>query len=132
MRVADINNPKAYVWIAARNVVLLEKRAEAVSRRNADEVRRRVFTETCDVFDPERIFTAREQLQLITEALAKMPERRRRIFILVRVHGLTLEEAGRQCGVTRTSAIRHVAIATELVAEALTAEQSGMIIEAAE
>ncbi|MEM9168011.1 MAG: sigma-70 family RNA polymerase sigma factor [Pseudomonadota bacterium] len=115
----DIKDPESYLWVAARNIVLTEKRREAVQRGNAAEVERRFFGETCDVIEPERVFMAKDQLELVMDVLAQMPERRRRIFMLHRVHGLTLDDAGKRCGVTRTAAIRHVAVATRLIAEAV-------------
>ncbi|MEM1104031.1 MAG: RNA polymerase sigma factor [Pseudomonadota bacterium] len=121
---ADIRDLEGYVWVAARNIILTEKRRDAVERGAAGEVERRFFGEGCDVFDPERVFTAREHLDLVMETLAAMPERRRRIFMLHRVHGLTIEAAGRRCGVTRTAAIRHIAIATRLITEALAEAQA--------
>lgn len=115
----DISDLEGFVWVAARNIVISEKRAERVRRENRNEVEGRFFGDLSDTFDPERVLMAREQLSLVIEAIRKMPERRRRIFILNRVQGMTPEKAGAECGVSRSSAVRHIALATAAIAEAL-------------
>ena len=95
----DIRDPEKYVWVCARNIAVTEKRAEGMRARNRAEVERRMAATPCDTADPERVFNAKQQLSLIVETLKQMPERRRRIFILNRVHGLSPREAGRRCGV---------------------------------
>lgn len=120
-----IRSLENYVWICARNVYLSEKRAYGVRARNRQEVTRRMFGSTCDEFDPERVLNARQQIDVVMDTLSKMPERRQQIFLLNRVHGLTPAEAGRRCGVSRTAAVRHIAIATSTLATALVRHNDG-------
>ena len=120
-RFEEIRDLEGFVWTAARNILMSEKRTEKVRTDNTSEVERRFFGETCEAIDPERVFIAREQFSLVMETLKKMPKRRRDIFILNRVHGLTLKEAGRRCGVGETAAHRHIAVAMKEIAEALSA-----------
>ncbi|MEM1134031.1 MAG: RNA polymerase sigma factor [Pseudomonadota bacterium] len=115
----DISDPENYIWVAARNIILLEKRRQAVRNANASEIEMRFFGEQGDTFEPERILIAKDQLSLVMETLSRMPERRRQIFMLARVHGLTPAEAGQRCGVSRTAAVRHIAKATSAIAAAL-------------
>lgn len=130
MRVADIRDPEGYVWIAARNILLSEKRAESVRRNNSEEVIRRLFPDTFVALDPERISAATEQLAQVVDTLAKMPERRREIFLLTRVHGLTLKEAGGHFGISKAAAIRHVALATQTLTKALETDLSATVDQA--
>lgn len=118
-RLDDIANLESYVWIAARNIILSAKRAERVRFNNQDELECRWPGQSGDIFDPERVLIAEEQLQLVVKALTTMPERRQRIFVLNRIDGLTPKQAGAACGVSRTAAVRHIALATEAIAEAL-------------
>ena len=120
----QIKDPEAYVWIAARNIIISEKCSEMVRTRNKHEVERRFFGEGREAFDPERVFIAREQLSLVMEVLEKMPTRRREIFMWNRVYGLTIKEAGRRCGVSQTAAHRHISVAMREIAEALTEEKT--------
>ena len=115
----EIRDPEGFLWICARNIIMTEKRSERVRAANRDEVERRFFGSAIDTFDPERVFIANEQLDIIFETLKRMPERRRRIFELNRIHGLTPEQAGKEVGISRSSAARHIALATGMIAEAL-------------
>lgn len=128
-RLDDIQDPEGYLWIAARNTVLTEKRREMVRNANEDEVSRHFFGESCDTFEPQRVLSAKQQLKLVMDTLHHMPERRRRIFILNRVHGLSPAKAGQRCGVSRTAAVRHIAIATQLINEALLAPEHSAVAE---
>ncbi|MEM6936697.1 MAG: sigma-70 family RNA polymerase sigma factor [Pseudomonadota bacterium] len=118
----DIRDLEGFLWIAARNILLTEKRKQAVRNDHRDEVTRRYFSEGCDNFEPARVFSSKQQLSVVMRTLKAMPERRRKIFILNRVHGLTPAAAGEQCGVSRSSAVRHIAVATTALAAALAAE----------
>ncbi|MEM7741884.1 MAG: sigma-70 family RNA polymerase sigma factor [Pseudomonadota bacterium] len=118
-RLDDIRDLESYVWIAARNIIMSAKRAERVREHNRDEVEDRFFSYGQDTFDPERVFIAKEQLAVIMRVVRAMPERRQRIFLLNRLHGMTPEKAGQACGVSRSSAVRHIGLATAAIAEAL-------------
>ncbi|MEM0952859.1 MAG: RNA polymerase sigma factor [Pseudomonadota bacterium] len=125
-RLDEIKDVEGFVWISARNIVLTEKRKEIVRQENQPEISRRFFGEDCDTFEPERVLNAREQLEIVMSVLAEMPERRQRIFMLNRIHGLTPAEAGRRCGVSRTAAVRHIALATKALVVALTDESASL------
>ena len=125
----EIRDPEGFVWICARNIIMSEKRAQRVRSDNQDEVEQRCFAAQGDTFDPERVLMAREQLDLVMETLHQMPERRRQIFMLNRVHGLTPKEAGQRCGVSRSAAVRHIALATSQIAKALAESSTSDTVE---
>lgn len=114
-----ISNPVGFAWVCARNIIISEKRAEKVRNSNQQKVEQHFFSQEGDEFDPERVLIGKEKLAIVMSALEAMPERRKRIFMLNRVHGLTPEQAGKQCGVSRSSAVRHIAVATAAIAQAL-------------
>lgn len=115
----EIEDVKNYVWVAARNLMLTEIRALRVRSKYAGRLTQDSFIEECDEIDAERVFMAREELEIVSQVIASMPERRRDIFLAKRVDGLSAEAAGRKYGVSRSSAIRHIAIATEQLTKAL-------------
>ncbi|MEM8983929.1 MAG: sigma-70 family RNA polymerase sigma factor [Pseudomonadota bacterium] len=106
---SSIANLKAFIWRTARNLVFDEKKRAVVRRRYDFEVERLFFPFEGDGSTPETLITAREQLELINQALADMPEKRRRALILHRIEGLTLTEVGRRLGIGRTAVAKHVA-----------------------
>ncbi|MEM1134161.1 MAG: RNA polymerase sigma factor [Pseudomonadota bacterium] len=112
---------ETYAWTTALNFVRHEKRAQAVAESYADDSRKLFWHDEYDAFDPERIVLAKEELEIVARTLQQMPERRRSIFMACRFEGLSQEEAGKRAGVSRTSAMRHLAKATDMIVKALSA-----------
>ncbi|MEM1143224.1 MAG: RNA polymerase sigma factor [Pseudomonadota bacterium] len=118
-KLAEIEDIEGYLWVMARNIVISDKRAEQVRSKNTHEVATRFFGERSEAFDPQRVFMAREDLDIVASALAEMPARRRDIFLLNRVHGLSIKDAGQRCGVSQTAAHRHIGVAMAQIAAAI-------------
>ncbi|MEM1052085.1 MAG: sigma-70 family RNA polymerase sigma factor [Pseudomonadota bacterium] len=119
-----IKDLKSYIWITARNLMLTDLRAQSTRSRHAQQHLLLGSGNECDDFDPERVLIAREQLGIVMDTIKGLPERRRKIFLAKRVDGLSAEAAGRKYGVTRTAAVRHIAIATEEIDKALSRHRS--------
>ncbi|MEM8919315.1 MAG: sigma-70 family RNA polymerase sigma factor [Pseudomonadota bacterium] len=118
-RFGEIEDLEGYVWITARNLMLTEIRSMGVRSRHARQELQDASGDQCDEFDPERVLIAREELEIVMRVLEDMPERRRNIFLAKRVDGLSAKAAGRKYGVSRSSAVRHIAIATTEISIAL-------------
>ena len=117
--IAGIADPEGYAWIAARNLMMTELRSQGVRVRYAKDAQADQTIRACDEFDPERVLIAKDDLEVVMRTLKDMPERRRNIFLAKRVEGMTAQAAGARFGVSRTAAIRHIAIATAAISEAL-------------
>ncbi|MEM9310038.1 MAG: sigma-70 family RNA polymerase sigma factor [Pseudomonadota bacterium] len=117
--IEQIDDLKSYIWIAARNLMLTEIRSLGVRSKHANTITQDSFFEDCDEIDAERVFMAKEEMEIVSEVIASMPERRRNIFLAKRVDGLSAEAAGQKYGVSRSSAVRHIATATEQLTKAL-------------
>lgn len=116
---SEVRNLEAYAWTTAINQVREEKRAQIVADSYANDRRNGVWGTEVDEFDPERVMRARQELEIIAETLENMSERRRSIFMACRFEGLSQEEAGKRAGVSKSAAVRHIAIATEMIVAAL-------------
>lgn len=116
---SEVRNLEAYAWTTAINRVREEKRAQIVADSYANDRRNGVWGTEVDEFDPERVMRARQELEIIAETLENMSERRRSIFMACRFEGLSQEEAGKRAGVSKSAAVRHIAIATEMIVAAL-------------
>lgn len=123
--VEDIVNLQSFAWITANNIVHSELRALRVRERHVESEKASFWSSKGDEIDPERVISAREELEIVAATLSQMPKRRRDIFIACRFHGLTPELAGKQAGVSRSSAVRHIAIATAALVEALAEHHGG-------
>lgn len=109
---ASIKNLKAFVWRTARNLLLTEKRREVMRSRHDYEIEQLFFAFTSHESSPENAIQAKEQLKLINEAIMKMPAMRRRAFVLHRIEGLSIADVGRQLGISRPTASKHIGRAT--------------------
>lgn len=120
---SQVHNLEAYAWTTAVNCVRKEKRAEMAANAYASECHLDIWGSEVDEFDPERVLGAREELEIVARTLQRMPGRRREIFMACRFEGLSQEAAGARVGVTRNAAVRHIAVATDMIVKALAAKR---------
>ena len=118
----DVSSPENFVWMSARNIIVSEARKKKVRNDSAAEALTRFYGADIDTFDPERVFMAKEELSRIMRTLNAMPVRRRRIFLLNRVQGLTPAAIARRFGVGRTTVVHHIGKASEELYKSLIAE----------
>lgn len=60
---------------------------------------------------PHRQLVGEQQLARLEEIILKMPDKRRTVFVLSRLHGLTNIEIGKRCGISVKTVEKHIAIA---------------------
>ncbi len=116
---AAISNLPGFLWRTARNILISEKRHLTVRAHNAEEVTETFFPLTGDVLTPERVLLAKDQMDLVVEAMSKMPKKRRRILIMNRIEKLSYTEIGKRLGIGRTAVTKHVAKAMADIDRAL-------------
>ena len=110
-RPQDIQDPKTYLYRAARNVVV-----DSLRRHSRDVG---LLTTGGDQFEPpddlspERMVLSREDLRLLQQNLVKLPARRREVFILIRVYGKPYDAVARQLGISLAAVQRHMARALD-------------------
>lgn len=121
----EVDNLEAYSWTTANNLIRNEHRAMQVRNAHSRTEASGGGTPKCDEFDPERVVMAKEELEIVLQALRKLPERRREIFIACRVDGLNPRQAGKRLGISRTAAVRHLALATEYLAQQVGSRSKG-------
>ena len=105
---ADVHSLKGFLWRTARNLMLKEKRSANVRSKYDFEIEQLFFPAKHNEMTPERVLSAQAQLQVIDEALRKMPVRRRRCFILHKVEGLPVAEVGEVMGLPKSTAHRDI------------------------
>lgn len=105
--VADIRNPKAYCFQAARSVILMHmRRAKIVSIRAVEDLDR-LGTATDDL-NPEEEVSEREQFHKLFEALGELPDNGRQAVYLRLVEGLSQREIGKKLGISENAAQKHI------------------------
>lgn len=103
----EIEQPKAFLFQIAKNLALTE-----LSRKS------RQITDYIEDADPsildnnelgvEDELEARQHIGLYCEAIAALPERRRRVYLMRKVHGLPHREIAERLGISVSSVEKHL------------------------
>ena len=112
---ASIKNLKGFLWRTACHLLLNGKAREQTQARHDYEIEQLFFPPGGYASTPEAATSAKQQIEAVNRMLATMPRMRRRAFILHQVEGLTVTEVGRQLGISRPAASRHISRAVEAV-----------------
>jgi RNA polymerase sigma factor (sigma-70 family) len=110
-----IDNPEAFLFRIAVN--LLRDRSR---RGKTREARFADVTEPVDGVEdlsPERVFDARQHLELVLEVLAQLDERTRDAFILHRLEGMKHAQIAELYGVSVSSVEKYIIKALAALAE---------------
>lgn len=95
---AAVDNPRAYLFRIAANLVLDLRRAE--TRRPAAEEGDLLLALPDEAPGPEAAVAARRQLYSLQAALRDLPDRRRRIFLLSRLDGVPHRVIAAELGIS--------------------------------
>lgn len=110
-------DPAAYLSRAARNAAIDHLRSEGRHR----DLLGRIMPEQMSAQVPgaEEVIVAREALARLEQALAALPDRRRHVFLLSRVHGRSYAEIARAMGISERMVAKHMARAVMACQQAL-------------
>ncbi len=103
-----VQNPRAYLYRIAHNLVVNLHRKTSVRRRYLTDQKNTADSQDSDDIHPERILMARERLILMERVIWEMPAKRRKMFILSRVKGLSYIDIARQTGMSKSVVRQHV------------------------
>jgi RNA polymerase sigma-70 factor (ECF subfamily) len=118
-----IDNPRAYLFRTAHNVLVDEHRRLALRRAAPNDTEMQPIS---DDRTPERVLIGQERLEILTRSLRAMPASRRRSFLLNRLQGLSCAAIARLTGYSESAVKKHIGVAlTELEAAVTLAERIG-------
>lgn len=110
-----VDNPISYLYRIVRNLSIDTFRRE--SRQMPGLIPDEMFAEIpSDTPSPERVLEGRRRLSDLEAAIAQLPERTRRIFILHRLQGRTYEEIADELGISKSTVQKHL---TQALAHAM-------------
>jgi len=119
---ALIDNPRAYLFRTAHNILVDEHRRLALRTSTADTKARPVS----DDLTPERVLEGRERLEILTRCVRAMPAARRRSFLFNRLQGLSCAAIARMTGYSESAVKKHIDVALRDLEAALSdAERIG-------
>lgn len=101
-----IDNPRAYLYQTARNLMIDE------GRKKAHEIKSQKRGESCEVEtderSPEQAALYRQALTILQGAINNLPAKRRRVFMLSRVHHMSYEDIARETGLSKAGVKQHI------------------------
>lgn len=104
---AIVNNVEGYLFEVAANVLVDRGRYDRTRQRSAhcefQEIHHPV-----DEMSPERVLQAREQMARAMAAIEELPERTRRVFVLVRFEEMSYKLVAQRLGVSVSAVEKHV------------------------
>ena len=103
-----IDNPRAYLFRMAHNILVDEHRWLALRRANPGDSEARPAS---DDRTPERVLVGRERLEILMGCLRAMPAVRRRSFLLNRLQGLSCAAIARMTGYSESAIKKHIDLA---------------------
>ena len=102
-----VNNVEGYLFEVAANVLIDRGRRDR-TRRRSDHCEFQEIHHPVDEMSPERVLQGREQMARALAALNELPERTRRVFILVRFEEMSYKLVAQRMGVSVSAVEKHV------------------------
>ncbi len=98
-----IFEPRALLYQTGRNILVNLARRRVVEARVLDTL---ALVGADSAPSPERHASARQQLERLVRLLERLPRKRRTVFLLVRIHGLSHAEAAAHMAIS-VKAVEH-------------------------
>jgi RNA polymerase sigma-70 factor (ECF subfamily) len=118
--VAQIHNPRAYLFQVAQTVIHQRLRRAAIVRIDAVEE-----IEALRILDDEpsaeQLVSDRQELRQVAMLIASLPPKCREAFLLRKVEGLSQREIARRMGVSEGTVEKHIAKGVRLLMDAMAA-----------
>ncbi len=105
---------RGLLFMISRNLSLDEQRREATHRRAVP-----LSSGVAQFPTPEEHFSGTELERAYSQALARLPERRREVYLLVRHHGLSHQEVAQALSLSPQTVANHVRLALVDLRQAL-------------
>lgn len=105
-----IQSPQALAFQVAQTIVI-DRHRRRVSRHAAEHVSLGDVEIGSGEASPERVAVARQEVDLLAQAIAELPPRRRQVLLMSRLHGLRRKEIAARLGVSVHMVDKHLALA---------------------
>jgi len=105
--VADIRNPRAYLFQVARSVITRHvRRARVVPINTVEDLSQ--LEQPDDRPSPEQVAIDRDELRRLAQAIGAMPAKTQEAFILRRVEGLSQREISTRMAISENTVEKHI------------------------
>lgn len=110
-----VEQPRAYLFQLVRNLTVDQRRKQQVRDSHRDQLQatNQENSDGTTLNSPERSLLNNERLESLQTVIEKLPAKRRRAFILSRVHQLSYQEIANDMGISVDGVKKHVMRALE-------------------
>jgi RNA polymerase sigma factor (sigma-70 family) len=116
--VSAVQNPKAFLYATARNLAI-DQRRRAQTHQAYSQARIASQDENLDGMTPERVFIGKETLDIMREAIRRLPHKQRRVLLLHRLHKQSFTEISQRTGWSHSDVRRQMCRAMAAIERAL-------------
>ena len=120
---ARVDSPRAFLFAMARNLMLDELRRTRVRRRHAESEAAGSDDLSVEENTPENVLMSQERFRRLNRAVARLPERGRRLIVMSRIEGMSYAEIAKVTGVSPASISREIARALVFLQETLDGDE---------
>lgn len=107
-KLPDLPYPLAYLFRTAERIVIDEGRRSTTRRNHAHEVIQDSCEIKCDDITPERIVSAKRELELVTKAIKELSPQKRRLLLLYRIGDMSYSAISRSTGIPVATVHRQI------------------------
>jgi RNA polymerase sigma factor (sigma-70 family) len=106
----DVRDPKAFLYKVARNLALNERaRLSTRLTGSIEDFPDPSVLGQKDQVTGEQVMEGREMLAIFADAVSRLPDQCRKVFLLRKVQGLSQREVAAQLGISESTVEKHVA-----------------------
>ncbi|WP_404379167.1 RNA polymerase sigma factor [Caenispirillum salinarum] len=118
-----IDRPQPFLYRTAENLALDHLRRERGRRAvTTEEHGPAVAQVACPLPTPDKSLQTRDTIKRLTTIVSRLPERRRQVFLLRRLHGWRYAEIAAHLGISVSATEKHMRLAMEACVLALADE----------
>jgi len=116
----SIDNPKAYLFRSARNLVVDYHRSpkNQTCSDNDHDIQQNI-EEKSDVLGPENVLMGRQELDIVEKVILSLPERDRAFVLMNRLEDMTYTEIAKKANMSRSGVQKIITLALEKCMNAL-------------
>ncbi len=105
----DVTETRGFLYRVAKNLMVDGSRKRLVREKYAKNILDEEYQSSVQNYcSTEQLVLQRERLRLLEGIIKTLPARRRRVFILNRIHGLSYAEIAKEVGLTIEGVRKHV------------------------
>ena len=114
-----VENPRAFLFTTARNIVLDQKRKDKNHLKYAQSVLAQSSALKLDELSPERVFQERKRFEIMRRTIDKLPHKQKVVLSLNRYRGYTYQQICEETGWSYGDVYRQLDAALAVLARAL-------------